>query len=65
MKIQKQKQVSSTNKDIFEDMIKRASQPLEVLEKTESRDGCACHTDKKTRSRSFVNTSGKRHGKSR
>ena len=63
--MKEQKHITSTNKEIFEDMIKRASQPLEELEKKESRDGCACHTDKKTRSRNSVSTLGKRHGKSR
>ena len=59
------KEFSKTNKAIFEDMIKRASLPLEELEKKESRDSGACHTDKKTRSRNSVGTSGKRHDKSR
>ena len=60
-----QKNITSTNQEIFEDMIKRASQPLEELEKKENRDGDAYHNDKKTRSRSSVSTSGKRHDKSR
>ncbi len=45
------KQITSTNKEIFEDFIKHASQPL--FEQTKSRDSSTYRSDKKTRSHNF------------